>query len=109
MSQVVTKATEPDLPTYRTIAAVLERKTGSGWKLVGWTFARAVLIAPPMRLVGVPWKKAIGGALLASAGISLFAMIRIYNAEYEVSREYFDTRRWARKKVQPPVGMVRVR
>lgn len=105
----MTDTPEPNLPTYRTIAAVLEKKTGSGIRLVGWTFARAVLIAPPMRVVGVPWKKAIGGALLASTGISLFAMLRIYNAEYEVSRDYFDTRRWARKKIKPPVGMARVR
>lgn len=109
MSKALAKKDEPQLPTYRTIASVLEKRTGSGWKLVGWTFARAVLIAPPMRVVGVPWKQAIGGSLLASVGISLFAMLRIYNAEYEVSREYFDARRWAKKQVKPPTGMVRVR
>lgn len=99
---------EPSLPTYKTIAEVLEKKTGSGWKLVGWTLARTIMIAPPMMLVGVPAKKAFAGAAVASVGISLFAMLRIYSAEYETSREYFSSRRWAQKKIAPPSGMKRI-
>lgn len=93
---------EPSLPTYRTIADVLEKKNGSGIRLLGWTVARTIMIAPPMRIVGVPWKTAFAGALLSSAFISVFAMIRIYNAEYELSREYLDSRKWARRKPQRP-------
>lgn len=99
---------EPSLPTYKTIAEVLEKKTGSGWKLLGWTLARTIMIAPPMRVVGVPWKKAFAGAALSSIFISLFAMLRIYNAEYEMARSYFGSRRWAQKKLKAPRGMKRI-
>lgn len=70
------------LPTYRTAADVLEKKNGSGLRLVGWTLARTVLIAPPMQLVGVDGKRAWGGGLIASSLISLFTLLRIYNAKY---------------------------
>lgn len=70
----------PALPTYRTAADVLEKKNGSGLRLVGWTVARTVMIAPPMMLVGVPWKKAVLGAFAASIFISMFTVLRIYNA-----------------------------
>lgn len=86
------------LPTYHTIADVLEKRTGAGIKLVGWTAARAVLIGVPMLLVKVEPKKAIAGSLLASGFISLFALVRIWNTGYELEKEYFSTRRWARKK-----------
>jgi len=99
---------EPSLPTYKTIAEVLEKKTGSGWKLVGWTLARTIMIAPPMMLVGVPAKKAFAGAAVASVGISLFAMLRIYSHEYSLSRAYFTDRKWATKKIAPPSGMKRI-
>jgi hypothetical protein len=79
---------KPSLPTYHTIADVLEKRTGSGIKLLGWTAARSVLIAPFMMVVKVPAKQAIGGSLLASCAISLFALIRIYNAEYELERKF---------------------
>ena len=55
MSESADKAS---LPTYQTIADVLEKKNGSGIRLVGWTVLRSLLIAPPMLLVGVPAKKA---------------------------------------------------
>lgn len=85
---------KPTLPTYQTIAATLEGKTGSGLALLGWTIARAALIAPPFMLVGVEPKKAVAGGLLASSLISVFAMARIYNAANEAraaqeSREAF--------------------
>jgi hypothetical protein len=71
---------EPSLPTYSTVADVLEKKNGSGWNLVGWTIARMIMIAPPMMIVGVPTMLAIRGAALSSALISLFTMIRISEA-----------------------------
>lgn len=67
----------PQLPTYREAAAVLERQTGAGAKLVGWTAARAALIALPMRAVGARWNHAILGSLLASVLISGIAVARI--------------------------------
>lgn len=68
------------IPTYATAADVLSRKTGSGAKMVGWTLARTLLIAPPMMLWGVPAKQAWLGATTASVLISTFAILRIFNA-----------------------------
>lgn len=68
------------IPTYRTAADVLSRKNGSGVRLLGWTVLRMLLIAPPMLLIGVEPKKAWGGAVLSSALISTFAMIKIFDA-----------------------------
>ena len=68
------------LPTYKTAAEVLEKKTGSGLKLAGWTVARTILIAPPVMLAGVPAKKAFLGAAFASLLISTFTLLRIFNA-----------------------------
>lgn len=68
------------LPTYLSAARFLERKHGSGIKLLGWTVARTLMIGPPMMLVGVSAKRAFGGALLASSLISLFAVLRLYDA-----------------------------
>lgn len=76
----------PHLPTYRTVAAVLERKTGSGVKLFGWTLARTLLIAPPMQLVGVPAKQAWLGAAVASGLISSLTLLRIFNGRNTVLR-----------------------
>lgn len=73
-------ARQAALPTYRTTAAVLEGKTGSGMKLVGWTALRTVLIAPPMLLVGVPAKQAWTGAGIASILISSLTLLRIFSA-----------------------------
>lgn len=88
----------PALPTYATIADVLERKNGSGVRLLGWTVARTVLIAPCFRLVGVPWKKAFQGAAVASVAISALTLLRIASAEYEINRGYLDQRRWLRRR-----------
>lgn len=71
---------KPALPTYRTAAAVLEGHTGSGIRLAGWTVARTMMIAPPMMLVGVPAKQAFIGAMLSSSLISVFTLLRIFNA-----------------------------
>jgi len=89
---------KPALPTYSTIADVLEKKNGSGIRLVGWTAARTLMIAPFMMMVGVPVKKAFAGAAIASVAISVFTLIRIYNAEYEVARDYLGQRRWLRAR-----------
>jgi hypothetical protein len=70
----------PKLPTYKTAARVLEGSKGSGLALVGWTMARTILIAPAMQIVGVEWKKAWLGALLASGIMSLFVLIRLFDA-----------------------------
>ena len=88
----------PQLPTYQTIASVLEKKTGSGVRLLGWTVARTVLIAPFMVMVGVPWKKAFLGAVIASCAISSLALLRLQNAEYELNREYLAGRRWLKPR-----------
>ncbi len=69
------------IPTYATAADVLSRKTGSGLKLAGWTVARTLLIAPPMMLWGVPARQAWLGAASASVLISVFAMLRIFDAK----------------------------
>lgn len=71
---------QASLPTYQSAARFLERKNGEGLKLVGWTLARTLMIAPPMMLVGVSAKKAFGGAALASVLISMFAVLRLYNS-----------------------------
>lgn len=97
---------KPALPTYSTIADVLEKKNGSGIRLAGWTVARTALIAPFMMIVGVPAKKAFAGAAIASAAISIFTLIRIYNAEYEVSREYLSQRRWLKQRAPRARGAV---
>lgn len=68
------------LPTYSTAAAVLERDKGSGVRLLGWTVARTLLIAPPIMVVGVPVKQAFAGAALASGLISLFTLLRLFDA-----------------------------
>lgn len=71
---------EASLPTYRTAAHVLERDKGSGWRLAGWTVARTFLIAPPMMLVGVDTDTAFTGAAIASGLISVFTLLRIFDA-----------------------------
>jgi len=68
------------LPTYKTAAHVLERDKGSGVRLLGWTVARTLLIAPPFMVVGVPAKQAFIGAGIASGLISLFTLLRIFDA-----------------------------
>lgn len=71
---------QPALPTYRTAARVLEGDKGSGVRLLGWTVARTILIGPPMMAVGVPAKQAFAGAALASGLISIFTLLRIFDA-----------------------------
>lgn len=71
---------KPALPTYQTAAKVLEDDKGSGWKLAGYTVLRTVMIAPPMMLMGVDWKRAWGGALFASGLMSTFVLLRLYDA-----------------------------
>jgi len=68
------------LPTYKTAAEVLERDKGSGVRLIGWTIARTLLIAPPMMVFGVPAKQAFGGAAFASGLISMFTLLRVFDA-----------------------------
>lgn len=84
------------LPTYQTIANVLEKKNGSGIRLVGWTFARTLMIAPPFLAIGIPVKKAFAGAGLASILISVFTLLRIYDANAEA--EWAAARREARRR-----------
>ncbi len=78
--EIEAKGLQAPIPTYHASANVLARKNGSGWKLVGWTVARTLLIAPPMLVVGVPGKQAWLGAGLASGLISTLALLRIFNA-----------------------------
>ena len=72
----------PALPTYRTVAGVLEREKGSGIELAGWTILRTGLISIPMLVVGVDAKKAFLGGFLSSMLISTFTLLRIYNAKH---------------------------
>lgn len=71
---------EASLPTYKTAASVLEKDKGSGVRLLGWTVARTILIGPPMMLVGIPARQAFLGAGLASGLISIFTLLRIFDA-----------------------------
>lgn len=73
-------ANGPTLPSYQTAARVLEGDKGSGWRLAGWTLARTLLIAPPMMLMGVDAKRAFLGAGLASGLMSVFVLLRIFDA-----------------------------
>lgn len=82
LSLVPVDAVAPRLPTYRTVAGILEREKGSGWALAGWTVLRMALIAPPMVFVGVPWKQAIQGAALSSMLISTLTLLRIFDAKH---------------------------
>ena len=77
-------AKQAALPTYRTVAAVLEGHTGSGIRLAGWTLLRTIMIAPPMMVVGVPVKQAFFGASIASVLISGFTLLRIFDARESV-------------------------
>lgn len=90
----------PQLPTYRTIAAVLEKKTGSGIRLAGWTVARTALIFPFMMLAGAPTKKALLWSVIASCAISSLALLRLQNAEYELNRDYLAGRKWLKPKTR---------
>jgi len=72
-------ASPASLPTYRTAAAVLEGRTGSGVKLAMWTVARTMLIAPPFLIVGVNPRQAWAGAAVASLLISSLTLLRIFN------------------------------
>jgi len=74
---------KPALPTYQTIAGVLEKKNGSGVRLLAWTGARTLMIMPGMLAVGAGLKKAFWGSLISSGLISMFTLIRIYNAGFE--------------------------
>ena len=87
------------LPTYRTIADVLEKKNGSGIRLVGWTIARTGMILPFFLLVGVEPKKAIAGSALASTAISVLTLVRVYNAAYDQAAAD-GVRSWASAKVR---------
>lgn len=73
---------KPSMPTYLSAAEVLEKKTGSGWKLAGWTLLRMLLIAPPILLVtpADQRRRVWFGAALSSGLISTLAMLRIFNA-----------------------------
>lgn len=71
---------EATLPTYRTSARMLEGETGAGIRLIAWTAARTILIAPPFLVLGVEPTTAWTGAALASALMSTFAVLRIFNA-----------------------------
>ena len=103
------KSKEPVLPTYKSIVAVLEGKTGSGWKLGGWTVARAALITVPMRVVGVPWKQAFMGGMLASVMISTLALTRSYNAAWVARKGKLDGARPRRaRQIAPPRGLKRI-
>ena len=71
------------IPTYRTAADVLSRKTGSGLRMVGWTIARTLLIAPPV-LLFTPRQvhnRVWLGAAASSILISIFAVLRIFDAK----------------------------
>jgi hypothetical protein len=70
------------LPTYRTAARVLEGEKGSGIRLAGWTIARTIMIAPPFMALGVPTKTAFIGAAMASALMSTFVLLKLFDARH---------------------------
>lgn len=72
----------PSMPTYLSAAETLERKTGSGLKLAGWSLLRMLLIAPPILLITPRevHRKVWIGAALSTTLISVLAMLRIFNA-----------------------------
>lgn len=72
----------PSMPTYLSAAETLERKTGSGLKLAGWSLLRMLLIAPPILLITPKevHRKVWIGAAMSTALISVLAMLRIFNA-----------------------------
>lgn len=121
MSEELTTTDDtPQLPTYKSVAALLERKTGSGLKLFGWTVARTILIAPPMWAAGraldgrvdgftaISWRQAFIGAGIASALISSLAVLRVAKTENQMAKNYFAGRKWTEKKIKPPRGMKRI-
>lgn len=78
----------PALPTYATVADVLEKKNGSGARLLAWSIARAALIAVPVKLAlwrRVSWTEAALGGAAASAAISVLTLVRIKRAADEVN------------------------
>lgn len=87
---------QPSLPTYATAASVLERDKGSGIRLMGWTLARTIMIGPPMMVVGVPARQAFAGAFFASGLISLFTLLRIFDARSTGLAGIKGARRYAR-------------
>lgn len=74
----------PTLPTYQNAAALLERRNGAGWRLVGWTLARSALIATGVTIAGVEPKKALAGGLVASGLITLLAVLCLAGEEPHV-------------------------
>ena len=120
MSTELDPNAHPQLPTYRSVAAFLEKKTGSGIKLFGWTVARTILIAPPMWAVGkmmgekvggfstITWKQAFLGAGVASILISSLAVFRVGKAENEFASAYFKARAARPRAIKPPPGMKRI-
>ncbi len=71
---------KPALPSYLAAAEVLEKDKGAGWRLAGYTVLRTLMIAPPMMLVGVDAKRAWAGAVLSSGLMSVFVLLRIFDA-----------------------------
>lgn len=70
----------PALPTYQTAARVLEGHNGSGARLVGYTVARTLMIAPFMMIGGMPAKQAFFWSFMASSTMSIFVLLRIFDA-----------------------------
>lgn len=63
------------LPSSDAASAFLEGAPGGGFALVTSTALRSVLIAPGLIAVGIPWKKALLGALVSSISITTFILI----------------------------------
>ena len=74
------------LPTLYKVSAVWGAHEGSLllWILLlaGWTVARTIMIGPPMMMVGIPAKQAFLGAAIASSLISVFTLLRIFDAKH---------------------------
>lgn len=77
------------LPTYRTCAAVLERKNDSGLALAGWTVARAALVMPGFLLVGNDLKRSVVGSLIVSSAMSALVLFRVFNAKYDADMKHY--------------------
>jgi hypothetical protein len=71
---------QPALPTYQTAAHALEGQNGSGARLIGYTALRTVMIAPWFMIGGMPAKQAFFWSALASGTMSIFVLLRIFDA-----------------------------
>ena len=70
------------LPTYLNAAGVLEKRNGSGVRLIGYTVMRAMIMGPIVMITGVPARQAFFAAGLTSVLMSTFVLLRIFDERH---------------------------